>query len=93
MPVRLFFWANQYFSHRIQLDDDAPDAAVTDKDVGAAAKDCHWQSQPPCSADSQGHFLDRFRQNQDIGRTADSKGRVLAHRFVEQDPFHGNRGT
>ena len=85
--------AGQYFSHRIQLDDDAPDAAIADEDVGAAAEDRHRQFQPPCCPDGQGHFLDRFRQDQDVGRAADSKGRVLAHGFVEQDPFHGNRVT
>ena len=85
--------AGQYFSHRIQLDDDAPDAAIADEDVGAAAEDRHRQFQPSCCPDGQGHFLDRFRQDQDVGRAADSKGRVLAHGFVEQDPFHGNRVT
>lgn len=85
--------AGQYFLHRVQLDDDAADTPVADEDVRAAAEDGDRQVQPPGCPDGQRHFLDRFRQDQDVSRTADGKGRVFAHRFVQQDPFHGNGDT
>ena len=71
--------------HIVQLDDDTADPAVKNENVGTAAQNGQRDMQGPCRTNGQRQLLYGTGQDENIRGTADGKGRMIAHRFINKN--------